>query len=129
MRSCKLSRTEGPVAVAAGKVCQQPVAGKALGLPVGAAAPSSGVSVTWSGGLLTWRALRVAATKGPSPSAKADECWPLTVGLTVRHRAATPDQVMALTVSQCSSASVNSRTTSSRWTGTSVMARTCRTCA
>jgi hypothetical protein len=31
--------------VATGKVCQQPVAGKAMGLPVGAAAPSS-VTVT-----------------------------------------------------------------------------------
>ena len=46
MRSCKLSRPEGPIAMAAGKVCQQPVAGKAMGLPVGAAAPSSGVTVT-----------------------------------------------------------------------------------
>ena len=56
MRSCNAARINARTSVVAtGKVCQQPVAGKAMGLPVGAAAPSSGVTVTWSGGRLTWR--------------------------------------------------------------------------
>jgi hypothetical protein len=41
MRSCNPARINAPTSVVAtGKVCQQPVAGKAMGLPVGAAAPS-----------------------------------------------------------------------------------------
>ena len=50
MRSNNLVRTgHGHVAGAAGKVCQQPVAGKVMGLPGGAAALSSGLTVTVSG--------------------------------------------------------------------------------
>ena len=61
MRSCNLARINARTSVVAtGKVCQQPVAGKVMGLPVGAAAPSSGVTVTWSGGLLTWRSAQPA---------------------------------------------------------------------
>jgi hypothetical protein len=59
MRSNNLTRTaDGRVAIAACNVCDQPIAGKAMGLPGGAAAPSGGCTCEVSGGL-------------PNPAARA----------------------------------------------------------
>jgi hypothetical protein len=79
MRSCNPARiTARTSVVATGKVCQQPVAGKAMGLPVGAA-PSS-VTVTAVGLPARPRAgrlaRRVANTARPATTVRAAASTP-----------------------------------------------------